>query len=237
MTMLEQLKYDGYVMLRAVFTPAQVANWTSALETALHQDTCHQAAIGRRTTLVAARNVLAVFPAASDLWRHTPLHDFLLTALGSELGLMRGLYFDKPPGQSWSLPWHQDRAIAVRDNQLPSTNFGKPTTKAGVPHVKAPRWLSQRILLARIHLDAMVRDNGPLQVMPGSHREEQADEHHNVITLQAEPGDVLIMSPLLFHRSGESALETTLHRRILHLEFTGCCTLPDGYAWHTYVPG
>jgi hypothetical protein len=55
--------------------------------------------------------------------------------------------------------------------------------------------------------------------------------------LYAQPGDVLAMSPLLFHRSGESVLGCALHRRILHLEFTGCPVLPDGYEWHTFVAG
>ena len=82
----------------------------------------------------------------------------------------------------------------------------------------------------------MVEENGPLQVMPGSHRDGTA-EGVNPVTLFAEPGDVLIMSPLLLHRSGESRPGTTRHRRVLHLEFTGEPDLPDGYAWHTFVPG
>ena len=42
----------------------------------------------------------------------------LQTALGPGLGLVRVLYFDKPPGQSWALPWHKDLTIAVRANRL-----------------------------------------------------------------------------------------------------------------------
>ncbi|MFO0813562.1 MAG: phytanoyl-CoA dioxygenase family protein [Gemmatales bacterium] len=237
MTMLEQLRQDGYVMLHAVFSRAQVSQWGIELESALQRDQQHQAAISRRSTIVAARNMLEVFPAAKELWKGTKLHSVLQAALGADMGLMRGLYFDKPPGQSWSLPWHQDRAIAVKDNRLAGNIFGKPTIKAGVPHVEAPWWLSQQILLARIHLDAMVAENGPLQVMPGTQVSEIMPEKHEIVTLHAEPGDVLIMSPLLFHRSGQAALDTKLHRRILHLEFTGCSTLPDGYTWHTFLPG
>ena len=51
-----------------------------------------------------------------------------------------------------------------------------------------------------------------------------------------ERGDVLLMRPLLAHNSGRSHPETTRHRRILHLEFAGLAELPDGFAWHTFVP-
>ena len=81
------------------------------------------------------------------------------------------LYFDKPPGESWALPWHKDLAIAVRDNRLPSDHFARPTTKYGVPHVEAPAWLLERMLTARLHLDEVTDENGPLRVLPGSHRD------------------------------------------------------------------
>jgi hypothetical protein len=67
-----------------------------------------------------------------------------------------------------------------------------------------------------------------------SHREGQ--KANAGVTLHAEPGDVLLMSPLLFHRSGESKPGCLQHQRILHLEFTGVPIQPDGYEWHTLVP-
>jgi hypothetical protein len=236
-TVQNQLAHDGFVMLPAVFTVAEAATIAAELDNAVHRNSAHTSAVARGETIVAARNILDTYPAARDLWRKPSLITALVDALGPRFGLMRGLFFDKPPTQSWSLPWHQDRAIAVKDNRLPSTTFGKPTTKAGVPHVESPLWLSRQILLLRLHLDAMVEENGPLQVLPGSHREDASSAGVNPITLNAEPGDVLLMSPLLVHRSGEARQGTTRHRRVLHLEFTGVPELPDGYAWHTFVPG
>jgi ectoine hydroxylase-related dioxygenase (phytanoyl-CoA dioxygenase family) len=163
------------------------------------------------------------------------LDQILREVLGKELGLVRGLYFDKPPQKSWALPWHQDRAIAVKNNKLPSADFAKPTTKAGVPHVEAPVWLSEQILFTRIHLDPMLDENGPLQVLPGSHRADKPQELVAPVTLHADPGDVLLMRPLLFHRSSEALPTTSLHRRVLQLEFAGCPALPDGYEWQTFV--
>ena len=81
----------------------------------------------------------------------------LAEVLGEECGLVRGLYFDKPPDQSWSLPWHRDQTIAVADNRLPTTYFRNPTKKEGVLHVEAPRELLQQMLTLRIHLIASLR--------------------------------------------------------------------------------
>jgi ectoine hydroxylase-related dioxygenase (phytanoyl-CoA dioxygenase family) len=92
---------------------------------------------------------------------------------------------------------------------------------------------------ARIHLDDVTMENGPLKVIPGSHRTGKA------LTLDLAPpvhilsnrGDVLLMRPLLTHCSGKSHPDTARHRRILHLEFTASEDLPYGYRWHDFIPG
>ena len=59
---------------------------------------------------------------------------------------------------------------AVTDNRLPSQRFSRPTTKAGVPHETAPDEILREMLTLRIHLDDVTEENGPLQVVPESHR-------------------------------------------------------------------
>ncbi len=137
------------------------------------------------------------------------------------------------------MPWHKDLTIAVRDNRLPSSHFAKPTRKAGVPHVEAPRAVLESMLTVRIHLDDATMENGPLKVVPGSHRTGKAlalDLAPSACVL-AQRGDVLLMRPLLAHCSGKSHPDTERHRRILHLEFAVSPELPDGYAWHDFIPG
>jgi ectoine hydroxylase-related dioxygenase (phytanoyl-CoA dioxygenase family) len=135
------------------------------------------------------------------------------------------------------LAWHKDLTIAVRDNRLPSQQFLRPTVKAGVPHVEAPIGLLQQMLTLRIHLDEVTHENGPLRVIPGSHRsgKENIETSTPPRVIHAQAGDVLAMRPLVSHSSGASSAETRRHRRVLHLEFSGQQQLPDGFAWHDFV--
>lgn len=80
---------------------------------------------------------------------------------------------------------------------------------------------------------------GPLKVIPASHhsRTSQGKGVEAAVTIHAKAGDVLAMRPLLDHASGSSLEGATRHRRILHLEFAACPTLPDGYSWFQFIPG
>jgi hypothetical protein len=237
-TWRDRLESDGYAELAGVFDAAAVDAITDELGAALVSAAAGESAIRSEAGVVyAARYVLALWPRAADVWRVPPLFDALTSVLGPGLGLVRVLFFDKPPAQTWALPWHKDVVIAVRDNRLPSVHFEKPTRKAGVPHVEAPLEVLQRMLTARLHLDAVTDENGPLKVIPGSHHSGTTLAPPNVVptVLHAARGDVLLMRPLLAHCSGKSSPDTTRHRRVLHLEFAASQELPDGYAWHDFV--
>jgi ectoine hydroxylase-related dioxygenase (phytanoyl-CoA dioxygenase family) len=150
-------------------------------------------------------------------------------------GIVRGLYFDKPAGTGWALPWHRDTTIAIKAHGL-FGRFAKPTVKAGVPHVEAPRELLSTMVTARIHLDDMTDDNGPLRVIPGSHVRQADDSGEAGITLRCAAGDVLLMRPLVLHASGHCAPWHTGSRRVVHLEFAPDPQLPDGCEWQTFIP-
>jgi hypothetical protein len=187
----------------------------------------------------AARNVIDLWPAAADIWRRAPLVELLEKILGHRFGLVRGLYFDKPPDQTWGLPWHKDMTIAVRAHRDPPAPFDKPTVKADVPHVEATRELLDDMLTARIHLDDVTHSNGPLGVIAGSHHSGKAmnvDESAGRSIL-ARRGDVLLIRPLVAHNSIPSLPGAGAHRRILHLEFAASPELPGGYAWHRFLAG
>jgi Phytanoyl-CoA dioxygenase (PhyH) len=235
----EQLERDGVVTLSDLFTDEAVTEITRVLETALANPSGEEAIRGQEGTVYAARNLLQICPEVGGFWRRSALAGHLERVLGSRFGLVRVLFFDKPPGQTWVLPWHKDLTIAVRNNRLPSSRYGKPTRKAGVPHVEAPVEVLQTMLTARIHLDEVTEENGPLKVAPGSHHSGKR-LNLDIATprvLHAGRGDVLLMRPLVAHCSGKSHPDTTRHRRVLHLEFAASEQLPDGYEWHAFVSG
>lgn len=229
------LAKNGYIVLPRVFSAGQIDAIVQEMATAFARDINGSTLRAADGSIYGARNLLQLWPAASEVWRQAPLPHLLKAVLGQRFGLVRVLYFDKPPEQSWALPWHQDRAIAVQNNRLSSAHFGKPTFKVGVPHVDAPAWLLEKMLTLRLHLDDMTDENGPLKVLPGSHR--SASGNHAPVTILGQRGDVLLMRPLLSHCSNKSHPETKQHRRILHYEFAGVQELPDGYAWHDFFRG
>jgi hypothetical protein len=234
---VEQVERDGFSLLTGVFTAEQVDAILKGLGAALAHAGGGSAILGHAGGVYAARNVLSLWPAAAEVWCQPPLPGALADILGPGFGLVRVLFFDKPPEQSWALPWHKDLTVAVRDNRLPGRHFRNPTRKAGVPHAEAPLEVLRAMLTARVHLDDVTDENGPLRVIPGSHRSGKALELGDVAprNVLARRGDVLLMRPLLAHCSNRSHTGTPRHRRILHLEFAGSADLPDGYAWHTFL--
>ncbi|MCA9166051.1 MAG: phytanoyl-CoA dioxygenase family protein [Planctomycetales bacterium] len=230
---LDPLQQYGFMILKYVFEEVEVRTIAEQLEVALRNFN-EQSILRSRGQTYGSRNLLEVLPTIANYVIDSPLNRFATVVLGDDVGIVRVLYFDKPPGRSWSVPWHKDQTIAVKSVDQPSTSFLKPTVKAGVPHVEAPKWLLESMLTLRIHLDAMNADNGPLSVIPGSHFSRE-DELAEPVELHADAGDVLAMRPLLSHASAVSRAGIVAHRRVIHIELAGTAELPDGYEWHSFL--
>jgi ectoine hydroxylase-related dioxygenase (phytanoyl-CoA dioxygenase family) len=82
--------------------------------------------------------------------------------------LTRAILFDKAPGANWALGFHQDVVIAVAE-RIEAPGFGPWSIKAGIHHVRPPAAVLEGMLTVRIHLDDCGPENGPLEVIPGSH--------------------------------------------------------------------
>jgi hypothetical protein len=238
MTWREQLDKDGFCFLHDVLAPKEVATALAEWAEITRVNATTDAVLGGESgPAYGARNLLEMWPRVTELVRASALNGALRAALGSGAGVVRALYFDKPPGHSWALPWHKDYSLAVRAHGRAGA-FTKPTVKAGVPHVVAPRGVLDRMVTARVHLDDMTPENGPLRVIPGSHRayHQKDDPPREAVTLHCRAGDVLLMRPLVTHASGHSKTDAGLHRRIVHLECAADAELADGYAWKWFVP-
>jgi len=112
--------------------------------------------------------------------------------------------------------------------------WGPWSTKSGVAYAHAPAHALEGVLALRLHLDDSTLQNGPLRVVPGSHRRGVlTDEDVQTLAHEAWPvycvaakGDVLAMRPLLVHASSKASDGTA--RRILHVEYAGSFTMGDG---------
>jgi hypothetical protein len=95
----------GYAVLRRVFAAGQVDAVTHELASAFANDDSGSTLRSADGSIYGARNLLQLWPAVVNAWRQAPLPEILTDVLGPEFGLVRVLYFDKPPEQSWALPW------------------------------------------------------------------------------------------------------------------------------------
>ncbi len=192
-------------------------------------------AVRARGGTYAIRNLLQCAPAVRVLVESPKLRDLAAQALGVAARPVRATLFDKTPDANWLVPWHQDVTIAVRE-RVEVPGFGPWSKKAGVAHVQPPVNCLEGLLAVRIQLDDGGQDNGPLRVIPGSHRlgrlsNERIDAMvagSQVATCAVPCGGALLMKPLLLHAS--SASKQPGHRRVIHVEFASE-PLPGGLRW------
>jgi ectoine hydroxylase-related dioxygenase (phytanoyl-CoA dioxygenase family) len=167
------------------------------------------------------RNLLEI-PQMAELAQTVAL-PLVAPILGSNARVVRGIFFDKLPGANWKVPWHQDLTIAVRE-RIETPGYSGWSIKEGVIHVRSPTDILEQMLTVRLHLDDCPADNGPLKVIPGTHRmgrltREQVSRLSSgePVICEASAGDALLMRPLLLHASAPSV--SPRHRRVLHIEF------------------
>ena len=184
-----------------------------------------------------ARNALWTDPRLANLASDRAVLDLVEPVLGPGARAVRVILFDKTPAANWGVAWHQDQNIAVAArHDVPG--FGPWTVKAGVHHVVPPAAVLEAMLTIRLHLDDCGPDNGPLMVLPGTHRAgllresdiERLAAETAPETCHAPAGGAIVMRPLLIHASRPAA--TPGHRRVIHIEYAAAgAPLPPSLAW------
>jgi hypothetical protein len=230
------MNYDldshGFTLLPDGVAEVDVDSLLRAIEAATSRDS---GSVRRRESVYAIRNVLDVVPEARELAESPQLRTLVEPVLGASCFPVRGILFDKVSGANWKVPWHQDLSIAVRE-RIEVEGFGPWSQKAAVPHVQPPTEVLERILTLRLHLDNCHSTNGPLRVLPASHRDGRLSaqqiaewrERAAEVSCVLPRGGVLLMRPLLLHAS--SAAQVPGHRRVLHIEWAAE-ELPGGLQW------
>lgn len=222
---------NGFAVVPRVVGPATVAALIDALSTLDEDDSVR----ARNDRVYAVRNLLSVSPAVRALTADPAVRAVVEPLAGRDAVCVRAILFDKSPGANWKVAWHQDLSIAVRE-RVDVPGFGPWSTKAGVVHVQPPVALLRRMVTVRLHLDDCGDDNGPLRVLPGSHRDgvlsaeavEGWRSAGTAVSCRVPAGGAVLMRPLLLHAS--SSATAPGRRRVVHLEWSAD-PLPGGLAW------
>ncbi len=144
-------------------------------------------------------------------------------------------YFDKSPSVNWLVPIHQDLSIPVQE-RIAHPELRGWAEKEGSVFVQPPAAVLEALVVVRLHIDDSGPENGPLRVVPGSHRlgrlpgTEQAAlrKGRGEVACVVPRGGVVAMKPLLLHASSKSV--SPKPRRVLHYLY-GPRKLPFGLAW------
>jgi hypothetical protein len=226
---------DGYFICEGVISDVEVERLRTAVARIPNREE-----VRRRRGVYGVRNLLEICPAVEELARQTTIRQFVTPVLGESAFAVRAIFFDKVPGSNWSLFWHQDNVISVSARVEVAGYIGW-SNKAGVWQVQPPSQILANMLAVRVHLDDCGLENGPLRVLPGSHRfgwlDEQLDDWKKrvpEVVCEVRRGGIVTMCPLLLHASAKSAAPG--HRRVIHIEYA-YDDLPGGLEWNNRVGG
>jgi ectoine hydroxylase-related dioxygenase (phytanoyl-CoA dioxygenase family) len=224
--LVDQLDPAGFVVVQSVLPEDTL--------TALERDL--PASVGE---VGGVRNLLDM-PRIATVAASASVRALVEPVLGQGAFAVRAILFDKTPVANWRVSWHQDLTIAVKE-RTEIAGYGPWSEKAGVVHVQPPVGILEHMLAVRLHIDESGETNGPLKVLPGSHRagklrDEDIPNWRERVAEQVclvPRGGALVMRPLLLHASSPAA--TPDHRRVLHIEYASCA-LASGLEWRWGEP-
>lgn len=220
-SMRSQHSDTGYLIHERVFEQREMARVLKALS-----------AIELTRSKGGARHVLSL-PAVRALASDPRLISIAARFIGPGPIPFRATLFDKSPAANWLVTWHQDPALPLRA-RIVDSDWGPWSVKAGVLYAHAPAWALERVVALRVHLDDSSADNGPLRVIPNSHRQGRLTSAAIVqltattvgVECLSSSGGVVAMRPLIVHASSKSAIDAP--RRVLHIEYVTDTQLAPG---------
>lgn len=216
---------DGFAVTSALLSHAAC----TAIETSLMQ--IQDKGVGLR--------YLLDFPWCKELAQSLRRHPAIGELLAPNSVAVQCTYFEKSKEQNWLVPVHQDLSIPVQE-KIECPSLAGWSEKEGVIYVQPPDDILHQLVALRLHLDDCGADDGPLKVVPGSHRTGRLDseaalrerDRHGEHICTVGRGGALIMKPLLLHASSKSIGNS--RRRVLHFVF-GPPSLPYGLRWRYAV--
>jgi ectoine hydroxylase-related dioxygenase (phytanoyl-CoA dioxygenase family) len=228
-----QFAEHGYFIAEDVLSQGDVERLRKAIA-----DLPQNENVRKRQGVYGVRHLLEVCPEVRQAASDPRVRAFATAILGEGAFAVRAVFFDKVPGANWSLFWHQDNIITVAD-RIDVPGFTGWSQKAGVWQVQPTAEVLSGMLALRIHLDDCGPRNGPLRVLPGTHRSGWIDDSLEAwkarvaeVVCVARSGGIVGMCPLTLHAS--SPADVPCHRRVIHIEYANQ-ELPAGLQWRTQL--
>lgn len=220
--MMCNLEEQGFELIPDVVEPATLHSLVDALSDP-----------SLRRSRAGIRSVLQI-KAVRELASSERLMQLAQGVVGAGAFPFRATLFDKSPQSNWLVVWHQDTALPLRE-RMDVTGWGPWSRKDGVTYAHAPASALQQVLAIRVHLDNSNEDNGPLRVLPGTHRYNVLSDdavcdiatRTSAIECCVPSGGVLLMRPLLVHASSK-ARANGKPRRVLHIEYSSTKSFAGG---------
>ena len=212
---------EGHRIVDGVFTPSEMRQiWTDVSAADLERGKA------------GARHLLRL-PVVRALSTDMRMLELARGFLGPGAVPFRATLFDKSPDANWLVAWHQDTALPLQ-RRIASGEWGPWSIKAGRIYAHAPAWALQQVVALRVNLDESSLENGPLRVLPDTHRagvlsDEQIERLARgmaPVDCVAPSGSVVAMRPLIVH--GSSKATSDRPRRVLHLEYASAMDLGAG---------
>ena len=202
------LDRDGFAVVPNLLTPEEAAQLRERFEAPVRA--------GRRNLL-------------DDTEVRRLADDPRLRAYVGEARVVRGILFDKTADANWAVPPHQDLNVAVAErHDVPG--FGPWSVKGGVVHAIPPLDVLRGMLTIRLHLDDCGPEDGPLRVIPGTHRSRIPEAElpdGPFVECHVAAGGAVLMRPLVVHASPRASKP---RRRVVHLEYASV-DLPLPLRW------
>ncbi len=187
-------------------------------------------------SVLAPGNRLARSDALLRATGETSRLSYLVRGFTKDAKPVRFVAFNKTPDTNWSLPWHQDRVIAVREKSEVE-GFSNWSRKTGIWHCEPPLNILEKMIFVRVYLDSTDEKSGCLEIALGSHKYGKVLSKNTERIVSALPhelcvakrGDVLLVKALTVHRSALSHSIST--RRVIRIDYSQCI-LPTPLEWN-----
>ncbi len=187
---------------------------------------------GSRGRQGGVRGLIGI-PVIRELAIDTRLTTLASDFLGAAAQPLRATLFEKLAACNWLVAWHQDTVLPIK-RRVSSADWGPWTMKAGQLHAGAPAYALEQIAALRIHLDDSTLENGPLRVLPSTHRLGLLSRERIELLVAKTAGvkcttgagGVIAMRPLAVHASSKTR-DASSRRRVLHIEYAAATSFGE----------